>query len=156
MDDGLTGGQTIKTITRKSGDENIWWDSDNGYKIPSNIWGDGITLYQAQDSTTGNLQQSANGFVDLGTGNVDYDTLRFDVAPYAGVPPTAFFDEDGKTLWTGANYQIGQNQYIRVNVYVKVSGGPDQPLWQERSGEKLLGFIILYLTGEAEAQQPCN
>ena len=156
FDDGLTGGQTIKTITRKSGDENIWWDNDNGYKIPINVWGNGITLYQAKDSTTGNLQQSADGVVDLGTGNVDYNTLRFDVAPYAGVPPTAFFDEDGKTLWTGANYQIGQNQYIRVNVYVKVSGGPDQPLWQDRSGEKQLGFIILYLTGETDAQQPSN
>lgn len=156
FDDGLTGGQTIKTITRKSGDESILWDSDNGYKIPINVWGKGITLYQAQDSTTGNLQQSADGVVDLGTGNVDYDTLRFDVAPYAGVPPTAFFDDDGKTLWTGANYQIGQNQYIRVNVYVKVSGGPDQPLWQDRSGEKLLGFIILYLTEETDAQQPSN
>lgn len=157
FDDGLTGGQTIKTITRESGDKNIGWDSKNGYKIPINVWGDGITLYQAADSTTGNLQQAAKG-VNLGDMTEDnYKTLRFDVAPYAGVPPTAFFDDDdGKTLWTGANYQIGQNQYIRVNVYVKVSGGPDQPLWQDRSGEKLLGFIILYLTEETDAQQPSN
>ena len=88
-------------------------------------------------------------------------SLRYEVAKLNDDdpnPPTASFGEGTgdarRTLYTGADYQIGKNQYIRINIYVKASHGVgqwDQELWEgDDEYDKLLGFIIITLVDDKQ------
>ncbi len=146
FDDGLTGGNTVLEI-----DSDNWEYTDNkGYTVDFSQWASTIKIYQATDGSNGGLGQGTQPF-SLTSDDVDLNTLRFEVARVDESdpnPPTAFFDEDdGITLYTGADYELNNNQYIRINIYVKASGGPNAP-WSTNNFDKLLGFIIITLTGE--------
>ncbi len=165
FDDGLTGGNTVLEISGPNVDENgeytgSWSKvtvehpetkvSVDTYQVNLNAWAKTIKIYQATDGSNGGLGQGTQPF-SLTSTDVDLNTLRFEVARVDESdpnPPTAFFNKDGKTLYTGADYKPNMNQYIRINIYVKASGGPGGS-WSANNFDKLLGFIIITLTGES-------
>ena len=168
FDDGLTGGNTVLEISGPNVDENGEYTGSwskvtvehpeteaevTTYQVNLEAWAKTIKIYQATDGSNGGLGQGAEVIIpadeDKDTLNANLDTLRFEVARVDESdpnPPTAFFGKDGKTLYTGADYQANQNQYIRINIYVKASGGPGGS-WSANNFDKLLGFIIITLTG---------
>lgn len=146
FDDGLTGGNTVLEVNSTEWE----FESNKGYKVELSQWAEDITLYEAIDGSNGGLGQGAGYKLYDENITIDYDALRFEVARVDEAdpnPPTAFFDKDGKTLYTGADYQLNNNQYIRINIYVKASGGPSTSWTENNSYDKLLGFIIITLTG---------
>ena len=165
FDDGLTGGNTVLEISGPNVDENgeytgSWSKvtvehpetevSMDTYRVNLAAWAKTIKIYQATDGSNGGLGQGDS--FSLTSADVDLDTLRFEVARVDESnpnPPTAFFgkDKDDTTLYTGADYEPNMNQYIRINIYVKASGGPGGS-WSANNFDKLLGFIIITLTGE--------
>lgn len=170
FDDGLTGGNTVLEISGPNVDENgeytgSWSKvtvehpetkvSVDTYQVNLKAWAKTIKIYQATDGSNGGLGQGAEVIIpadeDKDTLNANLDTLRFEVARVDESdpnPPTAFFgkDEDNDTtLYTGADYEPNKNQYIRINIYVKASGGPGGS-WSANNFDKLLGFIIITLT----------
>lgn len=168
FDDGLTGGNTVLEISGPNVDENgeytgSWSKvtvehpetevSMDTYRVNLAAWAKTIKIYQATDGSNGGLGQGAEVIIpadeDKDTLNANLDTLRFEVARVDESdpnPPTAFFI--GTTLYTGADYEPNMNQYIRINIYVKASGGPGGS-WSANNFDKLLGFIIITLTGES-------
>ena len=177
FDDGLTGGNTVLEISGPNVDENgeytgSWSKvkvnhpetgvSMDTYQVNLEAWAKTIKIYQAIDGSNGGLGQGAEVIIpadeDTTTSNTDEETttlyadlntLRFEVARVDESnpnPPTAFFI--GTTLYTGADYEPNMNQYIRINIYVKASGGPGGS-WSANNFDKLLGFIIITLTGES-------
>lgn len=163
FDDGLTGGNTVLEISGPNVDENgeytgSWSKvtvehpetkvSVDTYQVNLEAWAKTIKIYQATDGSNGGLGQGDS--FSLTSADVDLDTLRFEVARVDESnpnPPTAFFgkDKDDTTLYTGADYEPNKNQYIRINIYVKASGGPGGS-WSANNFDKLLGFIIITLT----------
>ena len=146
FDDGLTGGNTVLEVPADWGEK----DDQTGYTVNLSQWAEDITLYEAIDGSNGGLGQGTGYKLYDENITIDYDALRFEVARVDEAdpnPPTAFFDKDGKTLYTGADYKINNNQYIRINIYVKASGGPNELWTKNNSYDKLLGFIIITLTG---------
>lgn len=159
FDDGLTGGNTVLEISGPNVDENgeytgSWSKvtvehpetevSMDTYRVNLAAWAKTIKIYQATDGSNGGLGQGDS--FSLTSADVDLDTLRFEVARVDESnpnPPTAFFI--GTTLYTGADYEPNMNQYIRINIYVKASGGPGGE-WKPNNFDKLLGFIIITLT----------
>lgn len=173
FDDGLTGGNTVLEISGPNVDENGEYTGSwskvtvehpeteaevTTYQVNLEAWAKTIKIYQATDGSNGGLGQGAEVIIpadeDKDTLNANLDTLRFEVARVDESdpnPPTAFFgkDEDNDTtLYTGADYKPNMNQYIRINIYVKASGGPGGS-WSANNFDKLLGFIIITLTGES-------
>lgn len=173
FDDGLTGGNTVLEISGPNVDENGEYTGSwskvtvehpeteaevTTYQVNLEAWAKTIKIYQATDGSNGGLGQGAEVIIpadeDKDTLNANLDTLRFEVARVDESdpnPPTAFFgkDEDNDTtLYTGADYEPNSNQYIRINIYVKASGGPGGS-WSANNFDKLLGFIIITLTGES-------
>lgn len=170
FDDGLTGGNTVLEISGPNVDENGEYTGSwskvtvehpeteaevTTYQVNLEAWAKTIKIYQATDGSNGGLGQGAEVIIpadeDKDTLNANLDTLRFEVARVDESdpnPPTAFFgkDEDNDTtLYTGADYEPNSNQYIRINIYVKASGGPGGS-WSANNFDKLLGFIIITLT----------
>lgn len=167
FDDGLTGGNTVLEISGPNVDENGEYTGSwskvtvehpeteaevTTYQVNLEAWAKTIKIYQATDGSNGGLGQGAEVIIpadeDKDTLNANLDTLRFEVARVDESdpnPPTAFFI--GTTLYTGADYEPNMNQYIRINIYVKASGGPGGS-WSANNFDKLLGFIIITLTGE--------
>lgn len=162
FDDGLTGGNTVLEISGpnvENGEYTGSWSkvkvnhpetgvSMDAYQVNLKAWAKTIKIYQATDGSNGGLGQGAS--FSLTSADVDLDTLRFEVARVDESnpnPPTAFFgkDKDDTTLYTGADYEPNKNQYIRINIYVKASGGPGGE-WKPNNFDKLLGFIIITLT----------
>ncbi len=149
FDDGLTGGNTVDVIY-----SNEWGEKDEevGYTVDFSQWAGDIMLYRAVDGDNGGVKQEEDSGSKLSLFSDNLNKLRFEVARVDESdpnPPTAFFDEDdGITLYTGADYKLNNNQYIRINIYVKASGGPNAP-WSTNNFDKLLGFIIITLTGES-------
>lgn len=166
FDDGLTGGNTVLEISGPNVDENGEYTGSwskvtvehpeteaevTTYQVNLEAWAKTIKIYQATDGSNGGLGQGAEVIIpadeDKDTLNANLDTLRFEVARVDESdpnPPTAFFI--GTTLYTGADYEPNMNQYIRINIYVKASGGPGGS-WSANNFDKLLGFIIITLTG---------
>lgn len=149
FDDGLTGGNTVDVIY-----SNEWGEKDGkvGYTVDFSQWAGDIMLYRAVDGDNGGVKQEEKSGSKLSLFSDNLNKLRFEVARVDESdpnPPTAFFDEDGITLYTGADYKLNNNQYIRINIYVKASGGPNAP-WSTNNFDKLLGFIIITLTGGNE------
>lgn len=149
FDDGLTGGNTVDVIY-----SNEWGEKDGkvGYTVDFSQWAGDIMLYRAVDGDNGGVKQEEKSGSKLSLFSDNLNKLRFEVARVDESdpnPPTAFFDEDGITLYTGADYELNNNQYIRINIYVKASGGPNAP-WSTNNFDKLLGFIIITLTGGNE------
>lgn len=148
FDDGLTGGNTVDVIY-----SNEWGEKDEevGYTVDFSQWAGDIMLYRAVDGDNGGVKQEekSGSKLSLFSNNPNnLNKLRFEVARVDESnpnPPTAFFDEDGITLYTGADYELNNNQYIRINIYVKASGGPGGE-WKPNNFDKLLGFIIITLT----------
>ena len=145
--DGLTGGDTVYEIEGKNEKDKYTtaYDPTNGYTVAFDQWAGNIAVYEATDGDSGGLMQ--------GWGNqlteVSQTSLRYEVAKLNDDdpnPPTASFDADGQTLYTGADYSANKNQYIRINIYVKASGGPTTPWKGNDEHDKLLGFIIITLT----------
>lgn len=165
FDDGLTGGNTVLEISGPNVDENGEYTGSwskvtvehpeteaevTTYQVNLEAWAKTIKIYQATDGSNGGLGQGAEVIIpadeDKDTLNANLDTLRFEVARVDESdpnPPTAFFI--GTTLYTGADYEPNMNQYIRINIYVKASGGPGGS-WSANNFDKLLGFIIITLT----------
>lgn len=165
FDDGLTGGNTVLEISGPNVDENGEYTGSwskvtvehpeteaevTTYQVNLEAWAKTIKIYQATDGSNGGLGQGAEVIIpadeDKDTLNANLDTLRFEVARVDESdpnPPTAFFI--GTTLYTGADYKPNMNQYIRINIYVKASGGPGGS-WSANNFDKLLGFIIITLT----------
>lgn len=147
FDDGLTGGNTVDVIY-----SNKWGEKDEevGYTVDFSQWAGDIMLYRAVDGDNGGVKQEEGSGSKLSLFSDNLNKLRFEVARVDESdpnPPTAFFDDDdGITLYTGADYELNNNQYIRINIYVKASGGPNAP-WSTNNFDKLLGFIIITLTG---------
>lgn len=149
FDDGLTGGNTVDVIY-----SNEWGEKDEevGYTVDFSQWAGDIILYKAVDGDNGGVKQEEGSGSKLSLFLDNLNKLRFEVARVDESdpnPPTAFFDEDGITLYTGADYELNNNQYIRINIYVKASGGPGGS-WSANNFDKLLGFIIITLTGGNE------
>ena len=73
-------------------------------------------------------------------------SIYFKVSFGDGEISTAYFGEDGTTLYTGAGYTPNNQEYIMVNVYCKASGGPTASYSESEHGwDKLLGQFRLIL-----------
>ncbi len=147
FDDGL-GTATIKQINQQ-GYENT---GDGNYKIQISKWASGMTLYQAktgngstsfeQDATAKALEEYDSDSWD----EAEKKKIYFEVSFGEGEISTAYFGEDGSTLYTGAGYKPNNQEYIMVNVYCKASGGPAGSYLESKHGwDKLLGQFRLIL-----------
>lgn len=145
--DGLTGGDTVYEIEGKNEKDKYTtaYDPTNGYTVAFDQWAGNITVYRAKDGDSGGLMQGDGANLTIAW----QPSLRYEVAKLNDDdpnPPTASFDADGQTLYTGADYSANKNQYIRINIYIKASGGPTTPWKGDDEYDKLLGFIIITLT----------
>ena len=146
--DGLTGGDTVYEIEGKNEKDKYTtaYDPTNGYTVAFDQWAGNIWVYKATDGDSGGLMQGDGAKLNE-VAQPSY--LRYEVAKLNDDdpnPPTASFAADGETLYTGADYSANKNQYIRINIYVKASGGPKTPWGGNDEYDKLLGFIIITLT----------
>ena len=73
-------------------------------------------------------------------------SIYFKVSFGDGEISTAYFGEDGTTLYTGPGYKPNNQEYIMVNVYCKASGGPAGSYLESVHGwDKLLGQFRVIL-----------
>ena len=145
FDDGL-GINTIKQINHQD-----CVNSENrNYAVPIGVWADGMTLYQAKtgsESTSFEQDATENALEEYDSwGEAEKKKIYFKVSFGDGEISTAYFGEDGTTLYTGAGYKPNNQEYIMVNVYCKASGGPTGLYSEsERGWDKLLGQFRLIL-----------
>ncbi len=139
FDDGL-GISTIKQIDQGYFDV----DGTGNYAVPIEVWAQNMTLYQAKTGDGSTSFEQADTGVALANANTD--KIYFKVSFGDGEISTAYFGEDGTTLYTGAGYKPNNQEYIMVNVYCKASGGPTGSYSEsERGWDKLLGQFRLIL-----------
>ena len=134
-----------------------------GYTITLAQWANGIKFFDKDDSENKNPIKEY-GSVTVASAEMNTSTvaqgefksltendpaLEFTI----GKDGTSYSDAEIKsngTIYTGANYKVGNNQYILIRIWIKASGGPDGNFNGEKYGnanyKKLLGELRIYLT----------
>lgn len=169
FDNGL-GQEVVKEIHK-----NNWTKGTNGYTVKLNTdeltgtgWADGTTLsgktydpVQVAPAAT-NVSTVTQGTLQNLT-SVDLRAIEFTI----GKDGTSYTDaviynnEEGKekgTIETGAHYQLNNNQYILIRIWIKASGGPggnfDGGKYGNDNYKKLLGELRIYLTDSTNTSNP--
>lgn len=161
FDNGL-GQEVVKEIY-KAGWEH---DTTNGYTVNLADWADRATLnsktYEAvqvapakTDVSTvaqGTLKELANL-----TGS-ELSALEFTIGKDGTSYTDATIDPTTGTITTGAHYQLNNNQYILIRIWIKASGGPggnfDGGKYGNKDYKKLLGELRIYLTDSTNTSNP--
>lgn len=161
FDNGL-GQEVVKEIY-KAGWEH---DTTNGYTVNLADWADRATLnsktYEAvqvapakTDVSTvaqGTLKELANL-----TGS-ELSALEFTIGKDGTSYTDATIDPTTGTITTGTHYQLNNNQYILIRIWIKASGGPggnfDGGKYGNKDYKKLLGELRIYLTDSTNTSNP--
>ena len=106
----------------------------------------GVT-YNFKFAGDGTLSITLNGVpCEITVDGLIMKSIYFKVSFGDGEISTAYFGEDGSTLYTGPGYTPNNQEYIMVNVYCKASGGPAGSYSEsERGWDKLLGQFRVIL-----------
>lgn len=145
LEEGL-GQETAKELDGVWSKESVTIEGKKhtGYKVTIDNWAAAVeNKYGAVTVETLANKGDRPESVELAGENVDLSALRFEVGDKDS---TATFD--GTTLYTGPNYQLNNQEYILINIYVKASGGPNETWAASNSNsDKLIGQFRIFLTG---------
>lgn len=146
-----------------------------GYTITLAQWANGIKFFDEADSENKNpikeygsvkvaSAEMNTSTVTQGTSyalteraKVDLSALDFTIGKDGTSYTDARIDSNG-TIDTGANYKVGNNQYILIRIWIKASGGPngnfDGGKYGNKDYKKLLGELRIYLTNNNTYANP--
>lgn len=164
FDNGL-GQEVVKEIHKNN------WEYDNakGYTVNLADWAKGNTDKKAQKYSDVTVASAAleKSTVEKGNEsilkniiNVDTKTsaLEFTIGKDGTSYTDATIDPITGTITTGAHYQLNNNQYILIRIWIKASGGPggnfDGGKYGNDNYKKLLGELRIYLTDSTNTSNP--
>lgn len=164
FDNGL-GQEVVKEIYKNN------WEYDNakGYTVNLADWAKGNTDKKAQKYSDVTVASAAleKSTVEKGNEsilkniiNVDTKTsaLEFTIGKDGTSYTDATIDPITGTITTGAHYQLNNNQYILIRIWIKASGGPggnfDGGKYGNDNYKKLLGELRIYLTDSTNTSNP--
>ena len=165
FDNGL-GQEVVKELPT-----GFYTSENNEYKITLDQWASAIefkndkkitikeysavTVASAEMNTSTVAQGTSYALTD--SAKVDLSALDFTIGKDGTSYTDARIDSDG-TIHTGANYKVGNNQYILIRIWIKASGGPNDSFNGEKYGnkdyKKLLGELRIYLTNNSTYANP--
>lgn len=165
FDNGL-GQEVVKELPT-----GFYTSENNEYKITLDQWASAIefkndkiitikeysavTVASAEMNTSTVAQGTSYALKD--SANVDLSALDFTIGKDGTSYTDARIDSDG-TIHTGANYKVGNNQYILIRIWIKASGGPNGGFnggkYGNKDYKKLLGELRIYLTNNANGENP--
>lgn len=157
FDNGL-GQEVVKELPT-----GFYTSENNEYKITLDQWASAIefkndkkitikeysavTVASAEMNTSTVAQGTSYALTD--SANVDLSALDFTIGKDGTSYTDARIGSDG-TIHTGANYKVGNNQYILIRIWIKASGGPNGGFnggkYGNKDYKKLLGELRIYLT----------
>ncbi len=145
----LSGESPQDVTTTKDVEGNVYenyvkWDSGNGYSIDIKEWGKKAELYQTKCEKTVVKNPGTKQTLAAATDDNFLKALYFEVGESDS--SLAHFDDDGRTLITGANYKPSNEEHILIRIFLKSSGGPFDNFAEKSSSDFELGhfMIILY------------
>ena len=165
FDNGL-GQEVVKELPT-----GFYTSENNEYKITLDQWASAIefkndkkitikeysavTVASAEMNTSTVAQGTSYALTD--SANVDLSALDFTIGKDGTSYTDARIDSDG-TIHTGANYKVGNNQYILIRIWIKASGGPNGGFnggkYGNKDYKKLLGELRIYLTNNVNGETP--
>lgn len=165
FDNGL-GQEVVKELPT-----GFYTSENNEYKITLDQWASAIefkndkeitikeysavTVASAEMNTSTVAQGTSYALTD--SANVDLSALDFTIGKDGTSYTDARIDSDG-TIHTGANYKVGNNQYILIRIWIKASGGPNGGFnggkYGNKDYKKLLGELRIYLTDSTNTPKP--
>ena len=164
FDNGL-GQEVVKEIHKNN------WEYDNakGYTVNLADWAKGNTDKKAQKYSDVTVASAAleKSTVEKGNEsilkniinvNTKTSALEFTIGKDGTSYTDATIDPITGTITTGAHYQLNNNQYILIRIWIKASGGPNGNFDGKKYGnanyKKLLGELRIYLTGSTNTSNP--
>lgn len=165
FDNGL-GQEVVKELPT-----GFYTSENNEYKITLDQWASAIefkndkkitikeysavTVASAEMNTSTVAQGTSYALTD--SAKVDLSALDFTIGKDGTSYTDARIDSDG-TIHTGANYKVGNNQYILIRIWIKASGGPNGGFnggeYGNKDYKKLLGELRIYLTNNVNGETP--
>lgn len=165
FDNGL-GQEVVKELPT-----GFYTSENNEYKITLAQWASAIefkndkkitikeysavTVASAEMNTSTVAQGTSYALTD--SAKVDLSALDFTIGKDGTSYTDARIDSDG-TIHTGANYKVGNNQYILIRIWIKASGGPNGGFnggeYGNKDYKKLLGELRIYLTNNVNGETP--
>lgn len=163
FDNGL-GQEVVKEIYKAS-----WAKGTNGYTVELADWAKGKTDKKAQKYSDVTVASAAleKSTVEKGNEsilkniinvNTETSALEFTIGKDGTSYTDATIDPITGTITTGAHYQLNNNQYILIRIWIKASGGPngnfDGGKYGNKDYKKLLGELRIYLTDSTNTSNP--
>lgn len=146
-------GYTI-TLAQWANGIKFFDEADSENKNPIKEYGS-VKVASAEMNTSTVTQGTSYALTD--SANVHLSALDFTIGKDGTSYTDARIDSNG-TIYTGANYKVGNNQYILIRIWIKASGGPNGNWNGEKFGnkdyKKLLGELRIYLTGSTNTSNP--
>lgn len=112
-------GYTI-TLAQWANGIKFFDEADSENKNPIKEYGS-VKVASAEMNTSTVTQGTSYALTD--SANVDLSALDFTIGKDGTSYTDARIDSNG-TIYTGANYKVGNNQYILIRIWIKASGGP--------------------------------
>lgn len=129
-------------------------EADSENKNPIKEYGS-VKVASAEMNTSTVTQGTSYALTE--SANVHLSALDFTIGKDGTSYTDARIDSNG-TIYTGANYKVGNNQYILIRIWIKASGGPngnfDGGKYGNDNYKKLLGELRIYLTNNSTDANP--